>query len=140
MSEEVVNRETAESDFDRFAEAWCLDTDTASMKDEDADSFKGLKRKLINAIAGGRLAVAEDGGVLIYQLQFPQTGGLTELEMRVPPGAALVAFDKLKERQAIGKLNAYMGSMCEQNPAIFSQMDGRDLKIVQAVATIFLAS
>jgi len=139
MSEEKVNRETAEGDFDRFAEAWCLDTDTASMKEEDADSFEGLKRKLINAIIGGHLDVEGDSG-LTYRLQFPKTDGLTELAMRVPPGAALVAFDKLKERQAIGKLNAYMGSMCKQNPAIFSQMDGRDLKIVQAVATIFLAS
>ncbi len=60
--------------------------------------------------------------------------------MRVPPGSAQVAFDKLKDRQKIGKLNAYMASMCKTNPVIFSRMDGRDLKIVQAVATIFLAS
>lgn len=141
MSEEKVNRETAESDFDRFAEAWCLDTDTAAMKDEDSDSFEGLKRKLVSAIMGGHLDVDGSGGtVLTYRLRFPQTGGLTELTMHVPSGAALVAFDKLKERQAIGKLNAYMAAMCSTNPAMFVQMDGRDLKIFQAVATIFLAS
>jgi len=139
MSEERVNRETAESDFDRFAEAWCLDTDTASMREKDSDSFEDLKRKIVSAIMGGHLDVAGDSG-LTYRLQFPQTGGITELEMRIPPGSALVAFDKFKEQQAIAKLNAYMAAMCKQNPAIFSQMDGRDLKIVQAVATIFLAS
>ena len=40
----------------------------------------------------------------------------------------------------IAKLNAYLGSMCKTNPAVFVQMDGRDLKVIQAIATIFLAS
>jgi len=140
MSEEVVNRETAESDFERFATAWCLDTDTASMPEEDSDTFADLKRKIVSVISGGYLAVSDDGEQLCYQLRFPTTEGLTELMMRVPPGSAQVAFDKLKDRQKIGKLNAYMAAMCKTNPAVFSRMDGRDLKIVQAVATIFLAS
>lgn len=140
MSEEIVNRETAEADFDRFAEAWCLDTDIGSMEEEDRDSFVALKRRLVSTIIAGKLAVAGDGEELAYTLRFPKTDGITVLTCNVPPGSALVALDRHKDRQNMTKLNTYLAAMCKTNPAVFVQMDGRDLKVIQAIATIFLAS
>jgi hypothetical protein len=139
-AENAVNETTAVIDFARFAKAWRLDYHVETMKEEDADSFEALKRKLMNAILDGSLGVSGDGVMLTYTIQFPLENGETELEMRPPTGEALVMFDRLKDRQNIAKLNSYMASMCKTNPAIFVRMDGRDLKIFQAVATIFLAS
>lgn len=140
MLEERVDSETARNEFDRFAETWRLDSDTESMGEESRDSFEDLRRKLTRSIRSGHLTVDETGEVLTYTLGFPKTDGITELNIRVPMGAALIAWDKFKERQAIHRLNSYMASMCRTNPAVFSKMDQRDLKIVQAVAQLFLGS
>ena len=128
------------SHFDRFAETWRLDSDTASMNEESRDSFEDLRRKIMRAIQAGQLTVDDTGDTLTYTLGFPKTDGIAELTIRVPMGAALIAWDKFKERQAIHRLNSYMASMCRTNPAVFSAMDQRDLKIVQAVAQLFLGS
>lgn len=139
-TENTLGPEVAEAEFARFAAAWRLDTDVSTMREEDRDSFEGLQRKLTGAIARGELTVSVDGEQLEYALQFPVTDGITQLTFGVPRGNAIANWDKFKDRQAIAKLNAYMGSMCKTNPAIFSQMDGRDLKIAQAVAQLFLGS
>ena len=140
MPERTVDEETAGLEFDRFAEAWCLDSDTVAMDEEDRDTFNTLRRKLVRAIGFGFLTVDESGEKLTYALRYPRTGGLTELELRPPLGSALTDLDKYKERQAMHKLNSYLASVCRTNPAVFSQMDQRDLKIPQAVITLFLGS
>jgi hypothetical protein len=137
---DVVAEDQAQADFDRFAEAWLLDTDVDTMPEEDAQSFETLERKLLRAIREGVLSVSGDGVELEYKIRFPLTNGADVLTIRPPTGAALMSFDRLKDRQNIAKLNAYMGSMCKTAPQVFARMDGRDLKIIQAVATIFLAS
>ncbi len=138
MKENKVAPKVAEAEFDRFAEAWDLDSDTASMEEEDRQGFEALKRRLIRKIESGHLTV--DGeGMISYMLIEPQ-GDTASLTFKRPTGHALVVWDRFKDRQQIHKLNAFMGSMTGQAPALFAEMDGRDLKVCQAVAQLFLGS
>jgi len=141
MSEKIAV-EVAESEFQRFADEWCLDDDTASMEEEDRQSFDGLRRRLVRSIVDGSLVVngAEDGTTLTYQLERSEFESLAEITFKVPKGDAVLSWDKFKDRQSIHKLNAFMGAMVNQNPMIFSRMDARDLKVCQAVAQLFLGS
>lgn len=138
--EHVVDPETAAADFGRWVEAWGLDGDTATMEEEDRSSFEQLKRRLTRAISAGLLLVSEDAQTLEYKLINPQVQGLVTLTFSVPTGRALLGWDKRKERQAIHKMNDFMGGMCGTEPSVFVSMDGRDLKIAQAVAQLFLGS
>lgn len=131
--------EVAESEFSRFAESWELDDDVTSMEEEDRESFNTLKRRLTRAIRNGRLRV-EDDSTLKFTLIDPKIPEIPEITFKIPTGSAVLAWDKYKERQAIHKLNAFMGEMSGQSPTLFAGMDGRDLKIAQAIAQLFLGS
>ena len=67
-------------------------------------------------------------------------GDTHSVTFHMPTGNSLLTWDKYKERQQMHKLNAFMGSVTKVAPAIYSKMDGRDLKVCQAVAQLFLAS
>lgn len=136
----AITREVAEVEFDRFADTWDLDTDVAAMLDEDRDSFNPLKQRLVRKIMQGRLTVNEDGSELTYTLS-QAIGEVAQMTAKIPTGGAILQFDKHKDRHNVAKLNAFMGSMCSCAPALFGQtMLGTDLKVMQAIATLFLAS
>lgn len=134
-----ISKDAAEHEFGRLVDSWELDGDTSSMDDEDRDSFEALKRRVVLAICKGRLSI-EDDGTVSYELLAPKVPDVPALSFRVPTGSAVLSWDKYKERQSIHKLNAFMGEMSGQSPAVFASMDGRDLKIVQALAQLFLGS
>ena len=138
--EAKIDPQTAASEFSRWADAWELDADVASMTEEDRTSFESLQRRLTRAISKGSLVVSEDGETLRYALLKPKVTGIEGLACNMPTGRAVLGWDRYKERESIHKLNAFMASMCGTEPAIFSGMDGRDLKVIQAVAQLFLGS
>ena len=139
MSDVKIAPEMAELEFERFVEVWDLDGEVAEMEEEDRVSFNGLKRKLMRVLISGDLVVNEDA-TLTYCLRYPTLDSLKELKFEIPKGDAMVSWDKFKDRQNIAKLNSFIGSMTRQSPAIFAAVDGRDLKICQAVALLFLGS
>lgn len=140
MAGEKMGQDVADAEFDRFAAAWDLDTDVATMNEEDRDGFESLKRRLTRAVIAGRLVVGDDGNDLNYALGFSSFESLTTIRFQPPGGEAVLVWDKYKDRQNIHKLNAFLGSMTGENPAVFTKMDGRDLKVCQSVAQLFLGS
>ncbi len=132
-----VAPDAAEVEFSRFTEAWRIDTGTEDLDDEDTKSFKSTKRRIMLAIQKGLLTVDETGENLQLTLEFP-LANVEKLVMSPPKGSALTKWDAFKEKQQVKKINATMGDMCKCNPAVFAQMDMRDLKKVQAVNTLFL--
>ncbi len=137
---DTTSQAVAEDEFERWAKAWEIDTEVESMTDEDRSYFGGLKRKLVVAIRRGRLTVDTSGENLTYALKFPKIEGISSLALGVPCGSAYIGWDRFKDRESMHKLNSFMGEMCGTNPAVFSKMDGRDLKIIQTVAQLFLTS
>jgi hypothetical protein len=136
----AVAPEVAEIEFARFVRAWRIDADMEGLDDEDVKSFNNTKRRVVCAIQSGILRVDDTGEELLFIPEFPAVAGIDELKMRPPTGAALTKWDKFKEKEQVKKINATMGDICKCNPAIFSKMDMRDLKVVQAVCTLFLVS
>ncbi len=134
----VVAPEAAEAEFERFTDAWRIDTDMSGLDEEGAQSFHSTKRRLMVAIQRGVLTVDESGETLVLTLEFPNDNGVDRLTMKPATGAALKKWDRFKERQQVEKINATMGDVCKCSPAVFTQMDLRDLKTVQAVTTLFL--
>jgi hypothetical protein len=136
---DTVSNEQANAEFDRWAEDWDIDSDVSAMDLEAREVFNSQRRRLVRAIRAGHLAVGDDS-TLRYQLRFPVFESITDLVFRPPSGEALLGFDKFRDRENFHKLNTFMGSMTGAAPAIFVKMDARDLKIPQAIATLFLAS
>ena len=138
VSTEKISRDVAEEEFVRFTRVWDIDVNTDNMSGEDKESFDQQKGRIVNQIVAGHAVVDEDGDIH-YTLKYPK-GDTAVLHFRVPGGNAYTSMDSFKDRQNIGKLNAFMGAMTKQAPKFFSNMDGRDVKFCQGVAVLFLAS
>ena len=138
MSEDKIALEVAEAEFDRFAEAWDIDADTAAMDDKDREAFEQHKRKMVRKIISGLLVINDDGNP-VYTLIVP-LGETANVTFNIPNGAAYVAMDKYKDRETVRKMNAFMGSATKLPPASFSNMNGRDVKVCQAIFALFMGS
>ncbi len=139
MATDTLSPEVAAQEFDRFVELWDIDGEVESMDEDSRDGFEDHKRRLCRGLRRGTITLDEEGSVTI-QLRWPTLESITEVVCKPPGGGAMLAWDKYKDRQQVHKLNAFLGSMTGQSPAIFARMDGRDLKSVQAIALLFLAS
>jgi hypothetical protein len=129
-----VDRETAERDFETFAEEWGIDTDLEDMDEESRDGFEQHKRRIVRAIMSGNAVV--DG----HKLSYTPLGDSDEITFKRPKGRALLAMDNAKESQHMRKMFEFLGSVTGQAPKVFSNMDGRDLKLCSSVASLFLVS
>ncbi len=135
----TIDQGVAEAEFDRLVNLWEIDGDTETMNEESRDGFEDQKRRIVQGLVRGTVLIDDEGAVTC---RLPHTTELemTELTLRVPTGAAMLKWDNYKDRQNVHKMNAMLGAMSKQNPAVFSKIDARDLKPVMAVATLFLAS
>lgn len=141
MSNYIIDYEFAEDEFNRFCESWELDNEESEMSEDDKKDFKRLKTTIIKAIRKGRLCMLEDQ-TLEYTVSEK-----TENEKKVgqkiiikrPKGSTYLAMDNYKEGQNVHRFNAVLASMSSHDPRWFSDLDGIDMKPLQAVVTLFLA-
>lgn len=136
----TIDQETAEHEFQRFVRLWEIDGDTATMDEDSREGFEGFERTICRALIRGTLAIDEEGAVTCQLPHTTELSSLTEVTLKVPTGAAMLKWDNYKERQNVHKMNAMLGAMSGQSPAVFSKIDARDLKPVMAVAVLFLGS
>lgn len=137
MSEEPkVSFEVAESEFDRFADLMDLDLDMSKMDEDDKKEFEKQRRRVINAIQSGSLAINDKGEPIFSPAR---SKGVEPLTFHEPTGAALMAMDRKKKTEDIGKLYAAMGEITKSHANVFSKMAMTDLKICMAITTLFLA-
>jgi hypothetical protein len=133
---ELVSKDMAETDFNRFVELMDLDTDTNGMNDEEKVSFEQQRGRIISAMMKGALAINDEGEPVFT----PQRSKNKEpITFREPDGSALQAMDSKKKTEDIGKLYASMGAITGQPIKTFSAMKMADLKICIALVTLFLA-
>ncbi len=127
----AVDRETAKDEFNRFCEAWEIDDDTAGMDEEDKAAFEGNKAKIINAIMRGRLSFQDDNTLLFDT-------GEEKITIKIPQGATYMEMDRYKDREGVHKAYAVLGGMTGKSPAFFARMDGRRLKPLMGIISLFL--
>lgn len=132
--EKKVARDAAEAEFQLFVEANDIDVSPEGWDADDRKSFEETKARIVHAIEVGRLAL-EDGGLLTFQTRDGKT-----LTFKRPNGAALMAMDQSKDGHNVAKMFGTMAAMSKSSAVTFSAMDIGDLKVCQAITTLFLAS
>lgn len=137
LEKNKIDTLTAEKEFERFAESMDLDIDTNSMDDDDKQSFNQQKKRIVNAIMKGSLVVS-DAGEPVFT---PQAAGkdVNAITFYEPTGASLMAMDRKGRTEDIKKLYSVMADVTGTSAGIFSKMKMRDLKVCQAIITLFLA-
>lgn len=130
-----VAKEVAEEEFNRFVERMDLDVDPADMDEDDRKGFVQQKDRVIAAIQSGALVIS-DKGEPTYTPQ--RTNDAEPITFYEPTGASLMAMDRKKKTEDIGKLYAAMGDMTKTHANVFSRMKMADLKVCMAITTLFL--
>jgi len=130
-----VAKEVAEAEFDRFVESMDLDVDPSDMSEEDKQGFQQQKDRVVRAIQSGALTV-NDKGEPVYTPK--RTKDAEPLTFHEPTGASLMAMDRKKKSEDIGKLYAAMADMTRTHSSTFSRMQMGDLKVCMAITTLFL--
>lgn len=130
-----IAKDVAEQEFARFVEMMDLDVDPAGMDDEDRKSLDTQKRRIISAIESGALIVSDEGEPTYTPQRTKDAEPITFYE---PTGASLMAMDRRKKNEDIGKMYALMGDITKTDAKTFARMKMADLKVCQAVTTLFL--
>jgi hypothetical protein len=131
----VIAKEVAEQEFDRFVDAMDLDVDVADMDEDDKKGFTQQKDRVVAAIMAGALVINDQGEPVFTPQRTNDANAITFYE---PTGASLMAMDRKKKTEDIGKLYAAMGDITKSHANTFSKMKMSDLKVCMAVATLFL--
>lgn len=130
--------EVAEQEFDRWADAWRIDTEVLTMDEDDAEDFKNLKRKVLLSIRRGDTTITAEGN-LHYKL-FQPVGRLSEVEVKRPKGAAYFDMDKSKDGKNMNKMGHFLAAAIGEPIGVFAKMDGVDMKYFQVIYNLFLDS
>lgn len=133
--ENLVAKEVAEDEFNRFCDLMDIDHNVEAMSEEDAKSFEEPKTILIKAIMQGHLVINENGEPVFTPKNSPK---VSELTFREPNGADYMAMDRKKDNQSIAKMWAMADSVTKSTPGTIASLRNRDLKVVQAVMQLFL--
>lgn len=134
MTDKIV-KEVAEQEFNRFVEAMDLDVNPGDMDAEDKKGFEQQKDRIISAIQSGALVINDDGEPVFTPQRTNDAAAITFHE---PTGASLMAMDRKKKTEDIGKLYASMGDITKTHASTFSRMKMPDLKVCMAITTLFL--
>ena len=131
--------EVAEHEFNRFIKIWDIDPDIGAMSAEDKSSFDSQKGRIIKELCRGN-AILDEEARFTYKLQHPKKdGALTELTFDISRGNKAV-MDGFKDREAMKKAAAYIGSLAGMPVNTILNLDPRDQKFGEALITLFLAS
>ena len=139
-SKYVIDKDTAENDFIDFCEEWEIDYEIDDMTDEDKEGFENQKDKIVKAIMRGRMAFDRDTNTMNYTFsdKSEKQAGET-IKIARPKGASYMDMDGYKDTQLIRKTYAVLASMTRKSISYFANIDGIDLKPLQAIITLFLA-
>lgn len=135
----AVDEETAAADFDRLVDVWDLDMDVKTA--DDRQSLDDIRQRLEREIIRGR-AYINDEGNYVYTIQYPLQGGKAptdpDMVFTVPDGSTWLKLDGHKEQATMRRTMEMIGGMTHRPAAFFTRVDGRDMKLLQAVAGLFL--
>lgn len=126
--------EVAEAEFDRFVSLMEIDVDTDDMDEEEAKSFRGMKKKLMFAIQSGALTFAENGEPTYTPRRSEDQ---TPLTFKEPKGAA-ISVQRNKKASDASQMFAIMGDITGTHGNIFSKMVMKDLQVCTSITNLFL--
>lgn len=134
-TEDVVAKEVALAEFDRFTDSMDLDVDTSVMDAEDQTSFEKLKRRIVKAICNGSLIVNENGEP-VYTPQ--KSSFIDAITFHERTGASVMAMDGKKKNYDVAKTYAIMADMTKLHPGTFAKLKGIDIKICESIFQLLM--
>lgn len=135
MKDYKVDIDSANAEFERFAEEFEIETDVACMTEEERDTFASLKNTVIRAVRMGRL-VFNDEGEPEYTLSKP-VGDTTVIKFREARGSDKMQIDKAKKNENMKRFYLLMASVTNTPVNTFGQMRQRDAKVCEALTNLF---
>lgn len=135
-----ISKETANRDFESWADALGIEYDMDGMNAEEKADFERIKAPIIKAIVDGRCVV--DGNSLEYTIKTCVAAeGLAGRNVKIgaPSGAIYSGMDGYKETQNVHRLNGAMSAMTGLDVGIFPKLDLRDYSFFKAVVQLFLS-
>ena len=133
----VVDKETAKVEFDRFVELMDLDLDTSDMDADDLTGFNKQKRRIITAIERGSLVINEDGEA-VFTPANAKSKYNEPLTFHERTGASLKAMDGKKKGHDVAKTYAVLADMCRVNQKVFAGLVGTDVKVCEALFSLLM--
>jgi len=134
----VIDRQTAEKEFDAYCEANDIDHDIDAMTDDEKKDFEPLKKRFVKACMQGRVKV--DGTDLIYTVSKFSKPGFAgkEITVKRSGGQSFIGMDGFKDTQTVHKMNGFLSAMTGQEISYFAKIDGKDWQFFRDIATLFL--
>lgn len=126
-----VALEVAQQEFERWADVFEIDIDTAGLDDEELKAFEAFKQKFIKRIQSGALSMDEDGS-----LEFTPRGDDGEpLKFEEPTGAVLSA--RQKNDTDIQAARRVLATWAGVSPKRFADMKLRDFNFCSELLAFF---
>lgn len=132
ISNDRVALEVAEAEFERMCATRRIDTDVADMSEDDAESFRSLRKRVLRAMQRGELVVSESGDPV-----YTPPGGKA-ITFYKPTGATFMAMDG-KHDGPMARTVAAMHEMTRTARGEFAKLEGPDFQFCTALTTLFLA-
>lgn len=134
---EVVSKEMAEHEFERFLDIWDIDAELKESSMETQDQFEKQRDRFIKELCSGNVSINDEGHVF-YKLKYPKAeGSLTSLTFKAEKANKAI-MDKFKEHELLKKTSAYVGTLTEQPPRTYLNLDSRDQKFPEVIVALFL--
>lgn len=134
-----LDLETATLEFERFCEDWDIDTDIDEFDEDERTDFNKLKRQIIRKIKDGNL-IYNDDETFTYTLVKPPEGLEEPLTIKRTKGDSWMNMDSYKEKQQVHRGMSKVAAMVGKPLSFFSKLDDIDVKVLQAIQNLFLAS
>lgn len=131
----VVARDVAEAEFDRFLEDMDILVDESTLSEEELNSFRGQRERIIQAITKGHLVI-NDRGEPVYTPY--RTENVEPLTFHERTGASIMAMDGKKKNEDVKKMYAVMGDLCKVHPNTFAKLRGADIKTCEAIFVLLM--
>jgi len=129
-----VDKETAESDFGRFADHYDIDTDWDDLDENERGDMRSTKAVILKAIRRGQFLVDEQGAAT-----FESACGKSFV-LSDPGGGGLIAMDRKKDGHSVAKAYTVFGKITNTDDHAVSRLkSSRDVKVCLAIVALFLA-
>lgn len=134
---DVIAKEVALQEFDRFVDEMDLDVDESLMDSEDLTAFNKQKNRIIRVLQRGNLVI-NDSGEAVLTPSNKSSSTSDPITFHEATGASVMAMDGKKKNHDVSKTYAIMAGMCKVHPNVFSGLAGSDYKVAQAIFTLLM--
>jgi hypothetical protein len=132
-----------ELDFaEREFRAWCetndIDCAEEDMDEETRADFARIKKRFCSCLREKRLVT--NGVKLAYKVSALSTAAGEEIVIHRPTGKDLMAMDGWKETHQMQKMQSFIASICRREKSFIARLDGKDYRLLQDIAVLFLTA